>query len=118
MAKTAGGSVGEGGMQEREVDCIVMQPPALGGNDIRHQRRGERSGGSVGAGGAERYSKYISDAPSAAKKPKSWRLICRRGKTRATVPCIGYQSRNRPKWVRAAGWGGGSPPHVPHLLRL
>lgn len=50
----------------------------------------------------------------AAKKPKSRRLICRRGKTRATVPCIGYQSRNQPKWVRAAGVEGGggciSPP--------
>lgn len=96
-------------MQEREVDCIVMQPPALGGNDIRHQRRGQRSregGGREEEGGAERHSKYITDAPCAAKKPKCRRLICCRGKTRATVPCIGYQSRNRPKWVRAAGVGG------------
>lgn len=61
-------------MQEREVDCIVMQPPALGGNDIRHQRRGERSreggGGGWGGGGAECHSKYITDAPCAAKNPQ------------------------------------------------
>lgn len=51
------------GVQEQEVDCIVMQPPALGGNDIRHQRRGERS--RVGGGGER--SRVVA-APCAATK--------------------------------------------------